>query len=253
MNKLKIAVISALVAASAIGTLAIQHRAEVHLREQKDSLQQQADAVAHLSAENERLSNLVAQVKNSDSLSRDQLTELLVLRSEVGQLRQANAQKSRLEAANARLRATAERTAKQLAEAQALPNYWPKDQLAYAGYGDPESALKSLLAAMNKGDVSAWRNMLTPGALADLQKEMAQHGLSLAQQEAEMKEMGTGLVSSSAGFHILDETMPTPDQAVINLSFDGEGVARQFVLKQVQNQWKFQDLLVAGQQLPPPK
>lgn len=253
MSKFKIAVISVIVAASAIGTLAIQHRAKVHLREQKESLQQQTDAVAQLSEENERLSNLVTQVKSSDPLSREQLTELLRLRNEVGQLRHADAEKPRLQADNARLRAKAEQTAKQLAEAQALPNYWPKDQLAYAGYGDPESALKSMLAAMKNGDVSSYQTMLTPEALADLQKELAKHGLSQEQQEKELKAMGTSLVSSSAGFHIVDETMPAPDQAVINLSFDGEGVERKFVLKQVQNQWKFQDLLVAGQQLPPPK
>ena len=48
--------------------------------------------------------------------------------------------------------------------------------------------------------------------------------------------------------------MPALDQAVINLSFDGRGsAARRFVLKKWKNQWKFQDLLVAGQQLPPSK
>jgi len=253
MNKLKIGAISAIVAASAIGTLAIQHHAKVRLHEQKESLRQQSDTAARLSAENERLSNLVATVKSSNSLSREQLTELLKLRNEVGQLRHAEAEKPRLQADNTRLRAKAEQAAKQLAEAQALPNYWPKEQLAYSGYGDPESALKSMLAAMKNGDVSSYQTMLTPEALADMQKELAKHGLSPEQQEAQLKAMGASLVSSSAGFHILDETMPSPDQAVINLSFDGEGVARKFVLKQVQNQWKFQDLLVGGQQLPPPK
>lgn len=253
MNKFKIGAISVVVVVSAIGTVAIQRRAAVHLRGQTELLQHQAEVAGRLSAENERLSNLVATVKSSNSLFREQLTELLNLRNEVGQLRRVKAEKPRLQADNAKLRARAEQTAKQLAEAQALPNYWPKDQLAYAGYGDPESALKSILAAMNNGDVSAWRTMLTPEALAEMQKEMAKHGLSEAQEEAQMKAIAATLVSPSAGFHILDETMPTPDQAVINLSFDGEGVARKFVLKQVQNQWMFQDLLVAGQQLPPPK
>jgi myosin heavy subunit len=253
MNKFKIGIIGTIVVASAIGTVAIQRHATVHLREQNESLQHQADVAARLSAENERLSNLVATVKSSNSLSREQLTELLKLRNEVGQLRHTEAELSRLQADNAKLRAKAEQAAKQLAEAQTLPNYWPKEQLAFAGYGDPESALKSMLAAMKNGDVSSYQTMLTPEALADLQKELAKHGLSQEQQEKELRAMGTSLVSSSAGFHIVDETMPTPDQAVINLSFDGEGVERKFVLKQVQNQWKFQDLLVAGQQLPPPK
>ena len=202
MNKFKIGVISVIVGRQRhhrnSGDSTPRRRPVA--REQNESLQQQADAAAHLSAENEHLSNLVAQVKNSNSLSREQLTELLKLRNEVGQLRHTEAEKPRLQAANARLRTTAEQAAKQLTDAQALPNYWPKDQLAYAGYGDPESALKSMLAAMNNGDVSAWRTMLTPEALADLQKELAKRGLSQAQQEAEIKAMGAGLVSSSAGF-----------------------------------------------------
>ena len=31
--------------------------------------------------------------------------------------------------------------------------YWPKDQLAYAGYADPQSALKTFLWAATRGDV----------------------------------------------------------------------------------------------------
>jgi len=203
--------------------------------------------VAQLSADNERLSNLVASVKSSELLSREQLGDLLKLRHEVSQLRQAGSAKPQLQKSNATLRVAAQEAAEKLAEAQAAPNYWPKDQLAFAGYGDPDSALKSMLAVMNKGDASSWRTMLTPEALAGLQKEMSKHGLSETQQDAEIKQMGTMLVASSVGFHIIDETLPAPDQAIINLSFDGEGAVRKFVLKKINDQWKFQELLFAGQ------
>jgi hypothetical protein len=250
MNKFKVYLVGIAVAISVTVSLAIQHRASNRLREQDETRQQQVAEMTRLSADNVRLSNLVAQVKSSNSLSRDELKELLVLRHEVGQLRQAGAGKTQLQKSNASLRAEAAERERKLSEAQAAPNYWPKDQLAYAGYADPESALKTILAAMNNGDTSAWRTMLTPEALDDMQTEMAKRGLSEAQQDAEMKAVGSALTASSAGFHILDETMPAPDEAIINLSFDGEGAARKFVLKKMGDQWKFQDVMVAGQEPP---
>jgi hypothetical protein len=247
MNKFKIAIVAIIVAASAAVSITIQHRAQIKLREQSESLRQQADEVAQVSAENERLSNLIGSVKSPRPLSREQLTELLRLRSEVGQLRNLATIRPKLQETNAQLRATEANIEKQLAEAQAAPNYWPKDQLTFAGYSNPESALKSMLAAMVSGDVSSWRQSCTPEALGELNKEWEAHGLSETQQEAEVERMAAMLVSSSAGFHILDEQMPSPDEAIVNLSFDGEGTARKFVLKQVGSEWKFRKLIFAGE------
>jgi hypothetical protein len=248
MSKIKILILIVVVVASVAASVVIRHRGQVQLQEREKSIQAQADALMRMSGENERFTKLIAQVKSTEPLSREQLTELLKLRSEAGQLRQSGATKIPLQKDNERLRDKVSRTAQQLAEAQALPNYWAKDQLTYAGYGDPESALKSMLAAMNKGDTSAWRTMLTPEALENLQKDLGKRGLSESQQDAEIQEMGKMVTASASGFHILDETMPTADKAIINLSFDGEGAARKFVLKKVGNEWKFQDLLVAGQE-----
>ena len=41
--------------------------------------------------------------------------------------------------------------------------------------------------------------------------------------------------------------MTSTNRAVINLSFDGEGKTRKFVLRKVGNEWKFDDLIFAGQ------
>lgn len=248
MNEFKMGIVAAMAAASIILCLAIRHRAELAQRQRNESLGQHAEAMRQLSAENDRLSNLVVQVKSSQPLSREQLGELLRLRNEAGQLRQVAAEKSRLQADNAQLRAKAEQADRQLAEAQSAPNYWPKDKLAYAGYADPESALKSMLAAMSSGDVRGLRENLSPEALAGLEKELAQRGVvSQAQEDAEIKSMGNMMTSASTGFHILDQSMPSPDLAVIQLSFDGEGATRTFVLQRIDNQWKFQKLMLAGE------
>src|SRR6516225_8158192 len=155
---------------SVVVSLALEHRARIGLCERQACLDKLSDQAAHLTAERERLSNLVAQA-SSGPLSEDQLRELLTLRNEVGLLRQACAEKSKLETANAQLRAAEARESNRLAEAQVLPNYWPKERLTFAGYGDPESAMKTLLWAMNESDSKLWRQACTPEALDKLDRQ----------------------------------------------------------------------------------
>jgi K+-sensing histidine kinase KdpD len=250
MNKFSIGVITAVVTASVMICVAIQHGAGARLRRQDEAIRQRAEQLTELSAENDRLSNLILQVKNSGTLSKEQLTDLLSLRNEVRQLRENGTVKARLQETNARLREVEAKAKRRLAEAQVAPNYWPKEQLAYAGYSDPESCMKSILTAMRDSDVSSWRQSCTTEAVAQLEKEWKEHGISEAGQEAEIKAMGDMLVAPSSGFRILDQKMSSPDEAVVNLSFDGEGAARKFVLRKVGDEWKVHDLLTAGQEQP---
>ena len=80
-----------------------------------------------------------------------------------------------------------------------------------------------------------------------MEAEWDRHGRPEAQRVAEMKAMSHALISSSVGFHVLDKKMTTPDEAIINLSFDGEGTTRRFVLRKIGNEWKFHDIRFAGQ------
>ncbi|MGI8964480.1 MAG: hypothetical protein ACR2H1_00140, partial [Limisphaerales bacterium] len=102
MTKLKIGIICALGIASVATPLIIQHQSQVKLRDENKSLQLQVDQLAQLTAENERLSKLVAPGNNS--LAKDQLSELLKLRGEVGVLRRQNQQLEKLRAENGQRR-----------------------------------------------------------------------------------------------------------------------------------------------------
>ena len=86
-TKLKTGVISAIIVASVVTPLMVQHQAQARLRDQDESLRQRADQLAKLQADNERLSSLHAVANNSRPPSKDQLTELMRLRGEVGRLR----------------------------------------------------------------------------------------------------------------------------------------------------------------------
>lgn len=85
ITKSRTAVISAILLASFVTTLVIQHQARARFTQQEALLRQQADRLERLAEENERLSNLAAQANGS--AANNQLNELLKLRSEAESLR----------------------------------------------------------------------------------------------------------------------------------------------------------------------
>jgi hypothetical protein len=90
LTKLKIGLISAMTIAGIATPLVIQHQTQVKLRQENQSLRQQVDQLTRLTAANEELSKLAAP--GNGSLAKDQLSELLKLRGEVGMLRLKNQQ-----------------------------------------------------------------------------------------------------------------------------------------------------------------
>jgi len=92
MSKLKLGLIGALVVAGVATPLIIQNQSQAKLRAENQELRQQSNKLAEqmspLAAENLRLSNLVAQTTDSQSVQQGQSNELLKLRGEVARLRQ---------------------------------------------------------------------------------------------------------------------------------------------------------------------
>lgn len=84
---LKVCVAGAAVVASLGTPLALQHRANTRLRAENLALQQQADTLTQLRAENQRLASINLDAEELTRLRQEHL-ELLRLRSEVGRLRQ---------------------------------------------------------------------------------------------------------------------------------------------------------------------
>jgi hypothetical protein len=221
----------------------------VKLGEHAEASRHQAEQIAEWSAENERLSNEVARAKVAQSLTPEELSELLRLRGQVGRLRQSDMEEAQLQATNERLRAARAAWEKQVADARVAPSFWAKDQLAFAGYAEPEATLQSVLWAMNSGDVKSYLagwasgdnvNVLLEGELRDKDEtELAAGRKSLA-----------ATLAPSIGFHILDKIAKSPDQVILNLSFDGEGKARKIVVQKIGNEWKLTDILRPGQDEP---
>ena len=91
-TKIQLGIISVIAVAVVAIPLAIQPQSRAKLREENQVLRQQVSQLAQAAAENERLSNLLAQAKSPASLSREQASELLKLRGEVGVFRRQNAE-----------------------------------------------------------------------------------------------------------------------------------------------------------------
>ncbi len=104
ISKVKLGIISVIAVAGLATPLAIQNQSQARLREENEALRQQAGQLAQMAAENERLSNLVVQAKSAESLSREQMSELLRLRGEVSRLRRESKELATLQADNRQLR-----------------------------------------------------------------------------------------------------------------------------------------------------
>jgi hypothetical protein len=249
MTKPTLGLVGAITMSGVAASLAIWHSGQAKLCENAEASRHQAEQIAELSGENGRLSNQVVRAEAAQSLTPEELSELLRLRGQVGRLRQTDKEEAQLEATNAQLRAARAAWEKQVAEAQAAPNFWAKDQLAFAGYAEPEATLKTVLWAMNTGDVKSYLAGWAPGDDVNVL-----FGWELRDKgETELAEGRKSLAATlgpSIGFHILDKKVKSPDQVILNLSFDGEGKARKFVVQKTGNEWKLTDILRPGQDEP---
>ena len=99
-TKLKTGIIGTIAAASVATTLVIQHQAQARMRAADASFRQQADELARLQSERERLANLLAQAPGAD----DRSSELLRLRDEAAMLRPQTNDLAALQEENRRLR-----------------------------------------------------------------------------------------------------------------------------------------------------
>lgn len=95
-NKIKTGIVVVIVVASITTLWMIHRRSEDKLRGELQSLQEKLESLDQLTAENERLSNLVAQSKSS--VSDNRMRELLKLRAEVGSLNRQLAEKAKVQA-----------------------------------------------------------------------------------------------------------------------------------------------------------
>lgn len=90
MTKLKVGIVTAVVAAGVAVPWVMQHNTQAKLDKLNEALRQQTEQTSHLLAENERLSNLVANANTPATAAVSPSSDTLKLRGEVGRLRREN-------------------------------------------------------------------------------------------------------------------------------------------------------------------
>jgi hypothetical protein len=232
-------VLSVLCATAVVGLtiwLAAEHQARLRLGEENKALRQQLDQMAGLVAENERLSNLVAQAKSSQSLPDDRLKELLRLRGEAGVLRQQTKELETLRNEN--------RQARTALENGLNADYWPRDSWAFAGYASPDAALQSFLWAASKGDLKTLLGSITGEMQKELEKDLE------GKSESEVSAKGMADTARLNSVSVLNSEAQGDDTVVLSVAFE-EGTNTNgidmkgtntngidMIMKKIGNEWK---------------
>jgi len=231
MTKLKLGIISAVVVAGVATPLAIQHQA--NLRRENDSLRLQMGQLTQLAEDNARLSNLVAQAKNSPSPPNEQLNELLRLRGEVNGLRRQTNELAKLQGENQRLRSslvTANSRPKPQAGAEPSLESVPKESWNFVGYADPESAFQSAIWAKNQGDTKTF--------LASLSPDGAEYRSVLATPEQEFAAKNREELAGITGFKIIDKQVVSNDEVILTIYASGINHSTRLKLQRYGEDWK---------------
>jgi len=90
MSKLQFGLLLLVLGACATIPIIRQRKAEVRLRDENSALRQQADRLTHVSADNQRLSNVITEVRLAQVDARNHFPELVALRAEVARLKDLN-------------------------------------------------------------------------------------------------------------------------------------------------------------------
>jgi small-conductance mechanosensitive channel len=230
MTKLQSAIVGAVVIAGVATPLVIQQQSK--LRAENDSLRKQTEQLAQIQADNDRLSNSLAEAASSQKLASNQLSELLRLRGEIGGLRSQTNEINKLQAENQRLRSSlaAGPAAKRSNQTAAADEALPKESWAFVGYAEPESAFQSMVWAMSHGEVKTFLASLSP----DAQDLKDSQGKSEDEIAAKIKEFG-----GVTAFKIIDNQPVSPEEVILTVYAFGVNESARFRFQRFGSDWKF--------------
>jgi hypothetical protein len=227
--------------------LALHYRAQSVYRASDEALRDQAGQLADLAADNDQLSNLLAQAKDSSPRSTDEaVLELMRLRGEIGPLRAAAREADRLRAMNQQLQAQPRgpgaAAGAEPPDPGTLLARWPKNELAFAGTAEPVAALKTALWGLSSGQTQALAAVLSPEALERIMWDKDHAAAKLSESASHMADS----LAPATSFDITRPSAASADRAVLEVYFQGEGRSRKVALRKIGNEWKFDRLGLAG-------
>ena len=222
MTQPRLNIIGAFLISGLATALVIQHQALLKLRADNEVQRRQCTELGQLAAENERLSNLVAEADRPLPATTEPSKELLRLRGEVGVLRQQNQGLARM------------LLSKQ--EATSAPGedrgFEPSAAWADAGNATPESAAQTFCWAIKAGNVNRLAEVLMQPDHTDKDPSTL------------VSELSTGLeplLSQIEASRFLAADNTAADETTLwfqNRLKGGETLISPLALKRVDNEWK---------------
>lgn len=205
----------AIIAAGVATPLVIQHKAQVRLRAENQSLREQVDRLSQLTAENERLSNLVARA--TPPAPGGVSSDVLRLRGDVGLLRRENEELGRL-----------------LAQQQkTTADFIPSTAWADAGTATPEAVAGTFAWAIKEGNKEKLAEVLT--FMQD------QTNANTAGFVEDVSKLFLPLMSEIESSRLVFTENPAPDEVTFwyqSRFKDGHSMVSPISVKQVDGQWK---------------
>jgi hypothetical protein len=241
---LKYSLISATLVASVAAPWLVQLRTLAQCRERQTKLEQRSAQITELAAENQRLQNRLTEAR-ADSLSSDQFRELLKLRGEIRLLREDAGELVRLKAAHSSPLAATRNPEAAPRNTNSVLAYWPKEQLAPAGYAEPVSGLQSALCAMARNIPDALADAITPAAKTVLLNN-GFSGNHPAERIAAGAKSAADALGPATGFYVVSQTLESQHRAILDVYFETEGATRSFELNQIGEEWKVNGIYSAS-------
>src|SRR5260221_5139712 len=200
MTKLKLAS-SAVLVAIVVTIFFLEHQTVLKLREENALLREQLGRFDATDSQNQTVSNPVKET--TAPLSKEQLQELLRLRGEVGVLRSQQKEMQMVQAENRQLL-----LARNQGPQPAAQDSFPKETWAFAGYADPESAFKTLIWAMSKGDLKTILGAVSPDEATGISKDF---------EGKSETEIAAGAMGEITGFRIIKKQALSDDEVVLTV------------------------------------
>ena len=226
-TKLKIGILSSLVAIGLATWLVRQHEFQNELRRENRALQEQVNGFTQLAVDHQ--TNSAAQ-----SFSNAETSELLRLRNEVGRLRdQSN------ELANLRAALATEQKVQNIkpsftpTRSEAIP----KGAWTNAGYATPEAAFQTICFAMSKGDVQTYLNSLGPEQQTNMLK------MFQTKSEAEIAAGQMAEMEPVNDFQVVGKIEVGEDQVQMLVHTAGEDLNTIFIMTNIYGSWKFANMV----------
>ena len=231
MTNLKATVISTVLVAGVGTTFLLENQTQAKLRQENGALQQQVGQFARLSAQNQELSNLIAQPESKEP----PLEELNRLRAEVDKLRQQRSQWTNSGVGR-------------VSPNKRMPSkdYWPKESYTHAGFADPDATLQTMAWAATTRDAKTILACFPPEAFQDELRTKA--------QQEQVVAVVSRSVSRWSAYRILSRQAFGDDGMVVTIfheTEEGGGTVGRIKLRRVGAEWKFDGELGADTRVQP--